>query len=228
MGSGRVAGPVIHDISPAITTRLAVFPGDVAYRRDVALDFRRGHHLLLSSISSTVHVGAHADAPNHYHPEGQAIDARPLELYLGGCQLVSLPLPAAGRRLVPADLAAAGVEIREPRVIFRTGSFPDPERWNDDFNALSVELVAWLAGRGVVLVGIDTPSIDLANDKVLEAHQEVFRRDMAILEGLVIGTEVRDGSYTLVALPLRLAGADASPVRAVLVEREGGATPWST
>ncbi|MEK7691029.1 MAG: cyclase family protein, partial [Bdellovibrionota bacterium] len=112
--------------------------------------------------------------------------------------------------------AALNTEILSaPRVLIRTGSFPDPEKWNSDFWSLSPELVDFLAGQGVRLVGIDTPSIDPEADSELLSHAAVYRHGLAVLEGLVL-TKVPDGIYELIALPLRLEGCEASPVRAVL------------
>jgi arylformamidase len=102
-----------------------------------------------------------------------------------------------------------------PRVLFATGTYPDPQNWNSDFAALSVELIDFLHERGVITVGIDTPSVDLFESKDLPAHKAILRRDMAILEGLVL-KDVPEGTYELIALPLPLVGFDASPVRAVL------------
>lgn len=206
---------VWFDVSPPVSPRAAVFPGDTPFSRDELLAFERGHHLALSTMHGTVHVGAHADAPSHYHRDGVSIDRRPLDLYFGECQVVTARC-GPRHRIGIEDLSAP---VTAPRVLIRTDTFPDPDRWTDDFAALSPALVERLATKGVVLVGIDTPSIDLADDKVLESHQAVFRHDMAILEGLVLD-EVPDGTYTLIALPLRLEGADASPVRAVLRVRE--------
>jgi arylformamidase len=101
-------------------------------------------------------------------------------------------------------------------LLLATDSFPDPATWLPDFGALSPELIHYLADRGVTLVGIDTPSIDSANDREMIAHKAVFDRDLAILEGLVL-LDVPEGVYTLVAPPLRLRGAEASPVRALLL-----------
>lgn len=201
-----------YDLSPEISEASAVFPGDASYRKHVSRAFEKGDHLALSHIETTVHIGAHADAPSHYRKGGQAIDARRLDYYLGPAQVLGVTV-GRGRRIRPADLKD---EIRAPRVLLRTGSFQDPERWRDDFNSLSPELVGFLAEQGVILIGIDTPSVDPADSKALESHQAVSDRDMAILEGLVL-TGVPDGLYRLVALPLRLKGADASPVRAILL-----------
>ena len=192
--------------------RWPLWPGDVGYSREVALDIDQGDHLTLSAIRTTVHLGAHADAPGHYRAGGAGIGERDLSYYYGDCQVMHVDL-ARGERLRPAALPGP---VEAERVLFRTGTFPDPEAWNEDFGALSAELVHHLADAGVRLVGIDTPSVDLQEDKVLESHNAIADRDLAILEGLRLDA-VPAGRYVLVALPLRLEGVDASPVRAVLL-----------
>lgn len=204
--------PKFFDISPKVSESIAVFPGDQPFERTVSLSFTKGDHLELSSIRSTVHLGAHADAPSHYHKDGVGIDQRELSRYIGRTQVIRVQLPP-GQRIHPSDIA--GTRIRAPRVLFATGSYPDPDQWTDDFNSLSPELLRFLADEGVRLVGIDTPSVDPADSKALESHQILFAKDIAVLEGLVL-QEVPEGDYILTALPLNLAGADASPVRAVL------------
>ena len=200
------------DISPPLTREIAVWPGDVPLSRAVALSLEEGHNIALSSVTTTVHVGAHVDAPNHYVLGGQDIASRALSYYYGPCQVLAVDLPR-GARILPEHLQAP---IRAPRVLLKTGSFPDPQRWNTDFCALSAALVDHVHAAGGVLIGIDTPSVDLFDDKVLEAHHALARHDMANLEGIVLD-HVEPGLYTLIALPLALVGADASPVRAVLV-----------
>ena len=106
--------------------------------------------------------------------------------------------------------------VKAPRVLLKTGTYPDPNHFNEDFAALSPELVDYLASRGVELIGIDTPSVDLFADKALISHNAIARHDIAILEGVVL-SHVEPGLFTLIALPLALAGCDASPVRAALV-----------
>ncbi len=203
------------DISPLVSERIAVWPGDVAYRRGVSLSLESGDNLTLGSLASTLHLGAHADAPSHYSPGGQAIAARDLAFYYGPCQVIALSLPR-GARILPSHLRQA---LQAPRILFKTGSFPDPQTFNEDFNSLSAPLVEAIHQAGGVLVGIDTPSVDPFADKALEAHQALARRDMANLEGLVL-EHVQPGFYTLVAFPLKLAEADGSPVRAVLIEED--------
>ncbi|MBT3583392.1 MAG: hypothetical protein HN509_00685, partial [Halobacteriovoraceae bacterium] len=172
----------------------------------------------LSTIETTVHLGAHTDAPNHYHRDGEGIATRDLKYYFGNCQVMEVSL-APGERITPAALGKK--EINAKRVLFKTNSFPDPDSWNSDFNSLSLELVSYLADRGVTLVGIDTPSVDPSDDKELSSHLEIYRRDMAILEGIVL-THVEEGNYILNALPLKIKDADASPVRAVLLREARG------
>ncbi|MCA9489701.1 MAG: cyclase family protein [Myxococcales bacterium] len=200
------------DISPTLSPRTAVWPGDVAFSREVSCAIEDGANIDLSSIRTTVHVGAHADAPSHYVGGGATIEQRPLERYYGPCQVVRVAV-GRGERVLPRHLPGP---IEAPRVLIHTGTMPDPDRFDTDFASLSPELVDHLADHGVVLVGIDTPSVDLFDDKVLLTHQALARRDMAVLEGLVL-EHVRPGAYTLIALPLKLEGADASPVRAVLI-----------
>jgi len=200
------------DISPLVSSELAVWPGDVPFSRKISLDVEETDNITLSSIETTVHLGAHTDAPNHYTKGHIGIAARDLNYYYGSCQVVEVDL-SRGERILPSHMQDS---IVAPRVLFKTKSYPDPNNFNEDFNALSAELVEFLHAGGVRLVGIDTPSIDLCADKVLESHQAVASHDMAILEGIVLDA-VKPGRYTLIALPLKLAGADASPVRAVLI-----------
>ena len=203
------------DISPRISAKIAVWPGDVPFSRHVALDMKDGANLTLSSVKTTLHVGAHADGPNHYERHGVGIGERPLELYFGPCQVMTVAVNR-GSRIGISDIPG---EIRTPRLLLRTDTFPDPNHFNEDFASLSAELVEHLAAQGVRLVGIDTPSVDLFADKELESHTAIAQHDMAILEGLVL-SHVSDGPYTLIALPLSIDEADASPVRAALIKED--------
>jgi arylformamidase len=202
---------MLYDITPPITERLRVWPGDTPPTREVLCDLRRGDNITLSTLHATVHLGAHADGPNHYGMDAPAIDARSLDYYLGPCQVVRVAA-ARGACLTPAQLPGP---VRAERVLIATGTYPDPEQFNQDFAALSPELVAALHRQGVRLIGIDTPSVDPFPSKDLPAHKMFLQCDMAILEGLVL-RDVPEGLYELIALPLRLVGFDASPVRAVL------------
>lgn len=204
----------IYDLTPKIHPGLGVFPGDVPFQRKISFDFQKGDHLRLSSIESTLHLGAHADSSGHYHAQGSGVEARPLTAFFGAAQVIRVEA-RPGERIRVSDLK--GTEIKAPRVLFCTGSFPDPDRWNSDFMSLSPELIRHLHSQGCVLVGIDTPSVDPEASKALESHQALYETGMAVLEGLLL-SQVPEGLYSLVALPLPLQNADASPVRALLFE----------
>jgi len=201
----------LYDISPPVDSRHPVWPGDTPPRRETLLDMRKGDNLTLCTLHSTVHAGAHADAPSHYGVDAPSIDERPLDLYLGPCRVVRLEAER-GRRIGPEAISwPVGAE----RILLATGTYPDPHVFNEDFAAYAPELVDALHADGVRLIGIDTPSVDLFACKDLLVHRRCLAHDMAILEGLVLN-EVPAGMYELIALPLRLVGVDASPVRAVL------------
>jgi arylformamidase len=203
---------VIYDLTPTIDRTLKVFPGDTPPEREVLLDMEAGAHLTLSTLRTTVHVGAHADAPSHYARGAASIEKRPLDLYLGPCQVLRLD----ARRdtlLQPDDLR--GASIAAPRVLLATGTYPDPAVFNEDFAALAPALIDFLHDGGVRLVGVDTPSLDPCQSKDLPAHQACLRHDMAILEGLMLA-HVPEGIYELIALPLPIAGYVGIPVRAIL------------
>lgn len=208
-------GRQIHDISPPLSPEIAVFPGDTPLTRQRLYDMALGHNITLSTLHTTVHVGAHADAPSHYGVAGRTMEAQPIDLYIGRCQVIEARW-WPGQRISPNDISD---EITCERVLIKTGSWPDPTVFNPDFAALSPEAVHMLADRGVRLVGVDVPSVDAADSKDLPSHGAFLMRDVAIIECLDLSA-VTPGEYVLVALPLKLVGFDASPVRAVLLDMD--------
>ena len=160
----------------------------------------------------SLHSGAHADAPMHMRDGADDIATASLDPYLGRCVVIDVRA-RRGQPVTPHHIE--GKPLLAPRVLFRTRTFRDWRAWNDDFAFLSPELIGVLYQHGVTLVGIDTPSVDSFRAGVLMTHQECLRNSIAILEGLVLD-HVEEGEYELIALPLRIRGGDASPVRAVL------------
>jgi arylformamidase len=202
---------MLIDISPPLGASLAVWPGDTPLSRKVLLDLARGDSVTLSTLAATVHLGAHADAPSHYGAGAPDIASRDLALYLGPCRVMRVDVKR-GECVTPGMLPGSP---NAPRILLATGTYPDPDRFTQDFAALAPELVDHLHAQGVRLIGIDTPSVDPFASKELPSHRRFLAHDMAILEGLVLDG-VSEGMYELIALPLRLTGFDASPVRAVL------------
>lgn len=214
----------IFDISPSLSERIGVFPGDTAFQRTVALEMEKGHNIGLSSITATLHLGAHADAPNHYELGGSGIESRPLTRYFGKC-LVLHAKASRGERVGLKHLSSKWQSLTEwpaDKILIQTGSFPNPDQWNSDFCSFDPLLIEQWAKAGVKTIGIDTPSIDPETSKDLPSHKMVAEHDLSILEGLVLDG-VPEGLYTLMALPLKIEGADAAPLRAVLIGDEGRA-----
>lgn len=200
------------DITPPIIPGVTkVWPGDNPPTREVLCRIAEGATVDLSTLRTTVHLGAHADGPCHYGAGARGIDEQPLDLYWGRCEVMRVP----GRRRERVSIADLPRTPSEPRLLLATGTFDGFEVFNEDFAALEPSLVDHLHAHGVRLVGLDTPSVDLLDDKELLSHHRFLANDMAILEGLALA-DVPEGRYELSALPLRLVGFDGSPVRAVL------------
>ncbi len=200
---------MIYDISPLISPATPVWPTDTPLGRELLSSREKGDPCTVSTLRTTVHIGAHADAPCHFGAGREGIDAVDLTRYLGPCQLLRRPLE--GDALLTPEMLPRTIEA--PRVLFATSSYHgNPQA---PFAAIAAETIDALSHQGVCLVGLDTPSVDPANATTFPAHLGCLAAGMAILEGLVLDA-VAEGCYELIALPLRLAGFDASPVRAVL------------
>ena len=201
----------LWDISPPVSAQSPVFPGDTAYAQQWVARIAPGCPVNVSALTLSPHIGAHADAPLHYDDGGAPIGAVALEPYLGRCRVIH----AIGRGpLVEwAHLEHALVDL-PPRVLVRTYAH-QPAGWDSELPAFAPQTVERLADSGVTLIGIDTASIDPATSKDLPSHQVIRRRHLRVLENLLLD-DVPEGDYELIALPLKLMEADASPVRAVL------------
>jgi len=211
--------PTLWDISPTISAAIPVWPGDTPFDASPTWDIKDGCPVRVSRMTMTTHLGAHTDAPSHYDPQGQSIDAVGLAPYLGPCRVIAC---TGARTVLPADVTAH-LDGVPPRVLLRTYARAPQAAWDPDFPAIAADTIVLLASKGVILVGTDAASLDPQDSKTLDAHHAVRRHGMAILEGVVLD-DVPPGDYELIALPLKLAGMDASPVRAVLRALPAGAS----
>jgi arylformamidase len=200
----------IRDISQRLRPGLPVWPGDTEFSAARTWQMDGGSPVNVSALTLSTHSGAHADAPLHYAADGADIASVPLEPYIGECLVVD------------ARGVGAAVEVGDlphlhgaDRVLFRTWDAFPHEAWEKSFTAIAPETIEWLALQGVRLIGTDAPSLDPQDSKDMPAHKAVLAADMRVLEGLVLD-DVPEGRYELIALPLAISGADASPVRAVL------------
>lgn len=201
----------VWDISPPVSPATPAFPGDTTYLQRWTAQIGPGCPVNVSAITLSPHLGAHADAPLHYAASAPAIGQVDLDPFLGRCRVIHAI--AKDRLITPWHLEAHTANL-PPRVLVRTFAVA-PTAWVSDFTALAPQTIEWLARLGVRLVGIDTASVDPADSKTLDAHQQLLKHDMRVLENLVLDA-VPEGDYELIALPLKLSQACASPVRAVL------------
>ena len=204
----------IWDISSPLHLGSPVFPGDTAYRQHWTATMAPGCPVNVSVLTLSPHVGSHADAPLHYDAKGEPVGALDLLPYLGPCRVIHAIGCGA---LIEWRHIAHTLQDLPPRLLVRTYERMPVDRWDPALTAFSPETLERLADLGVLLVGIDTASIDPADSKTLPSHQLIRQRGLRVLENLVLDA-VAEGDYELIALPLKLMLADASPVRAILRE----------
>ena len=188
-----------------------MWPGDTPFSEERVWQYGPGVPVNVAKFTLSTHTGAHTDAPLHYDPAGLPIGAVPLDTYLGPCRVIHV----LGSAQVILAQVEGKLDALPPRVLFRTYEHAPQKTWDPRFPSVSAALIEHLAGLGVRLVGIDSPSLDPQDSKTMDAHQVIRHHRMAILEGIVLD-EVPEGDYELIALPLRLSNLDASPVRAIL------------
>ncbi len=204
----------LWDISPPVHAGSPVFPGDTAYSQQWVASIGPGCPVNVSAITLSPHVGAHADAPLHYDPTGAAIGDVDLHTFIGPCRVIHAM--GCGPLVLPEHIAHAMQQLPQ-RVLVRMYTRMPQDAFDNALPAFAPETIALLADHGVRLVGTDSASVDPASSKTLDAHQVLRQRGLRVLENLLLD-DVPEGDYELIALPLRLTTADASPVRAILRE----------
>ena len=200
------------DISPPLRVGMGVFPGDAAYQVSQTFTIGPGCPVNVGSIAMSTHCGAHADAPLHYDARGASIDKLELGDFIGPARVVDAR--GAGPLCRFEEIASA-LDGAPPRLLFRLMDRLDPMLWPTGFRALAAEAVEQMAARGTRLIGVDVPSVDPETSKDLPSHMACNRHDIRIVENLMLA-DVAPGDYELIALPLKLQGLDAAPLRAVL------------
>ena len=201
----------LWDITPLVTADYPLWPGSQALVRKLEFDLLRGDPVTSSSFSASAHLGAHADAPSHYAKEGESIEQCSLKYYLGLCQVIKPQVEKNG--VISQEMITT--KITAPRLLFSTSTFNHNKPFENDFASFDPECFEWLARQDVMTIGIDVPSIDLFRNEDLPCHHLAYQYGIAILENLDL-RDITEGLYEMIALPLKLHGFDASPVRAVL------------
>lgn len=207
---------MIHDISVLVQPGTPAWPGDVPFTCGWTCRLAEGASVNLSHVAGSPHVGTHADAPLHVRDGWPATDELPLEPFLGPALLLDVTDARDGELPLRADDARLeGCE----RLLLRTGRSVGSGTFPSAWPVLTASAARGLAQRGVRLIGTDAPSVDERRSKTLDVHHALFGGGAYVLENLDLHG-VPAGRYELVALPQRLAGLDASPVRAILNDRQ--------
>ena len=199
------------DISRLLATGTACWPGDVPFSFRLGWKMSDGASVNVGAIETSVHTATHCDAPFHFSSAGATIEQLSPEVFVGPTWVIDVRNCDGNWQSRLEALNFTGT----PRLLFHTGGWPDTTKFPDRIPAMEPELPDWLADRGVYLIGVDLPSVDPLDSKTLDNHHALGRRGISILEGLWLD-EVTAGRYELIALPLKIVGADGSPVRAVL------------
>lgn len=202
----------IYDISQTLREGIAVWPGDPEFRQHWISRIRDGKESNVSAVYMGIHTGTHLDAPLHLSDSGGDIKSADIDRFLGEARVLEI---ASKNCIRAADLSMLdwhGVK----RVLFKTSTCrPSEEAPVQRHIFLHPDAAEFMIQRGIILVGIDAPSIDAWDDASLPVHRILLDHDISILEGVCLG-HVPPGDYELVCLPLKLAGFDGSPVRAIL------------
>ncbi len=203
----------IFDISRPLSPTLAVWPGDTPFSAQVISDISEGASVNLTTLTFSSHLGSHTDAPYHFVDNDLTIAELPLTPYLGPATVVTVQRESGP--LTPADFPGLAWDKVERLLVHSAASAMPLDQFPTQFVYPSPELADFMAGQGIVLFGSDAPSMDDMNSETLPGHHALRRNNIAILEGLLL-TGVPDGTYELIALPLKITGGDGSPVRAIL------------
>ncbi len=202
---------MIFDITRTLRNGLPTWPGDTPYRFDLAWSKADGATVNVGRLSTTIHVGTHVDAPFHFDDAGATVEALDLAPFLGPAIVVDV----RGRATIRVE-DLEGLDLSgTPRLLLRTGGWVDPAAFPESIPVVDRDVPDFLKGRGVILLGLDVPSVDAIDSKDLPIHHALGSAGIAILESVDLDG-VEPGVYELIALPLKLAGGDGSPVRAIL------------
>src|SRR5213080_1345711 len=210
----------IWDISRTLSNDLAEWPGDEPCCFRLTRQKAKGESVNLGAISMSVHNGTHADAQFHFDTNGESIEKAPLEIYLGRAAVVDLTEAFSRSKqkhlITVEDLQPYAEEIAESsRLLVKTGRWSDSTVFPNQIPVIAADVPAWLQKNGVKLLGVDLPSADEIDSKSLQNHHALARAGIAIVESLDL-SNVAPGIYNFAGLPLKIAGADGAPMRAIL------------
>ena len=209
----------IFDISRALSADLAEWPGDTPFRFELKWKMADGASVNVGAVNMSVHNGTHADAAFHFDAKGAPMEQMPLAAYVGPAVVIDLaPIFASGERreITIDDIAPNESEIAQSRrVLLKTNCWRDSSVFPDWIPVIAAEVAPWLATKHVQLLGLDLPSVDPIDSKRLTNHHALAVAKIAIVESLDL-TSIHAGVYRFAGLPVKIAGGDGAPIRAVL------------
>ncbi|MEH7238752.1 arylformamidase [Bacillus sp. JJ1562] len=201
----------IIDISQPLSHTTQEWPSDTPFEYELTWSIEEASTVNVGKITTSTHIGTHIDAPYHFDNDGKKVHELELDLYVGKARVIEV----SGKKEIGIE-DIKGIDLSGVRrLLIRTNSWKNRNQFPTTITSLKPEVASFLAGKGIQLIGVDTPSVDQLDSKNLLAHHHLHRHGIYILEGIVLD-EVEPGDYELIALPLRIEGADGSPVRAVL------------
>jgi arylformamidase len=208
----------IYDISVSISPSLPIWPGDPGLTLEQYESMERGAPYNATRISSSVHLGTHVDAPRHFLSDGGTVENLPLDVLTGPCYVTQLP---DGIDAITAEvLGRTEITSDMKRVLFGTSNShywaKGESEFQTDFVAITEDGAEWLVERGVQLVGVDYLSVAPYSESI-PTHRVLLKAGIVVVEGLNLSNVMR-GFYDLYCLPLKIAGSDGAPARAILIQ----------
>ena len=210
-------GRRIHDISIAVRSGGLVYPGNPGISITPQQAIAQGAGANVSRVDMGSHTGTHVDAPKHFFDDGAGVDALPLDVLMGPCRLLAFSDAVAS--IGEAELRAhdlGGVT----RVLLKTRNSAwlasGSTEFHPDYTYVAPDGAEYLASLGMRLVGVDYLSVEQFHSGHHRTHRTLLGAGIVIVEGLLL-SEPPAGNYELYCLPVKLAGLDGAPARAVLV-----------
>lgn len=196
-----------------LNSDVAEWPGDTSFQFNLNWTKQQSGSVNVGQFTTSTHIGTHIDAPFHFDDKGEKVHELPLENYI----VEAIVIDVSGQDVITRE-SLRKVDITAAKaVLFRTNAWTNKSVFPEEIPAFEVEVVEWMVENDVVLFGVDLPSVDAITSKDLPMHHALGKAGRYILEGLVLN-DIVEGTYSLIALPLKIEGADGSPVRAVLIE----------
>jgi arylformamidase len=198
------------DISMELSSQTPEWPGDQPFDYKLSVTKEESGSVNVGQYKSSTHIGTHVDAPFHYDEDGIKIDELPLDVYRSTAQVADVRgLAKITREELPP------LEEGVTTLLLKTDTWKNRSQFPESWPLFDPSIAEWMAENGVRLLGVDVPSVDAETSKELPMHTAMNRNGRYILEGIVLDG-VEAGVYELIALPLKIKGAEGSPVRAVL------------